>query len=237
MKLRRSGLHWACLFALGAVALVGCQEVVHTVELTVTATEAPSLEDLWEGPQLAGVELCQTDTTNCAVTDSVGFAQITLPANQEISYTLKKEGYVSYLVGDVSDETVEGTTWPMASVELATLAADLLEIAYPWTGGAVALSLPTSSPRAGVTYDIMNGTATAYYFDEAGTPTLDLTATTSNGHGGFVEVSPGEPQFEFGGTATNCVPSVAWPGDAPNRIRVPVRVGYQSYGSMNCDTL
>jgi len=88
---------------------------------------------------------------------------------------------------------------------------------------------------AGVTYDLVDETATAVYFDEAGNLNPDLTATTSWGEGTFLEVTPGEYQVEFGGTATNCSPLTAWPGDAANRLRVPVLAGYFSYASMNCD--
>ena len=88
---------------------------------------------------------------------------------------------------------------------------------------------------AGATYDLLNETAELYYRDEAGIATPGLTATTSNGQGDFVEVPPGEYQVEFGGTAMNCTPGFGWPGDAAQRIKVPVRVGYISWGSMNCD--
>ena len=61
--------------------------------LSVTVTDAPSFED-FSGPPLEGVELCETDTTNCAMTDADGLASLMLPTDQEVSYTLSKEGYV-----------------------------------------------------------------------------------------------------------------------------------------------
>jgi hypothetical protein len=146
-----------------------------------------------------------------------------------------KDGYIPYLVGDVTDETFRASTWPMLSDELLGDWSATNLIPYPWENGAIAL---TAFPRmAGATFDLVGATATAYYDDEAGTPTLGLTATASSGDGGFIEVPvpPGEYQVEFGGTATNCVPSIAWPGDAANRIKVPVRAGYFSYGFMTCD--
>jgi hypothetical protein len=87
-----------------------------------------------------------------------------------------------------------------------------------------------------VTYDLVDATPDGYYQDEAGIPTPDLTATTSDGRGGFVEVSAGEHEVEFGGTATTCTLGFGWPADAANRIRVPIRVGYITAGIMNnCD--
>jgi hypothetical protein len=85
----------------------------------------------------------------------------------------------------------------------------------------------------------------AFYFDASTEQySLDLEATTAFSgaadslplvQGGFADVTPEEQQFEFGGTAGDCLVSWGWPGDAPNRIRVPVRKGFRTYGSMACD--
>ena len=85
----------------------------------------------------------------------------------------------------------------------------------------------------GVTYELLSTTGTAYYVDEEGA-TLDLSATTALGDGGFIEVPPGVHQVEFGGTARDCEASFAWEGDGSNQIEVPVRTGYITYGSMKC---
>ncbi|MBW2548930.1 MAG: hypothetical protein JRE82_17270 [Deltaproteobacteria bacterium] len=203
------------------------------VALSVSVTEAEGVSPTVRGPAFEGVELCETDTTNCATTDADGRAEIMVSANQEISYTLKKDGYAPFLVGDVADETLLRSLWPMFSDAMLADAAEAVEIPYPLTGGILGLQVLPS--MAGVTFDLLDETGIQYYADEAGIDTLGLTATTTIGSGGFYEVSSGEPQVEFGGTATNCTPSIAWPGDAANRIKVPVRVGYVSYGSMVCD--
>ena len=220
----RSVLHWVSVCALGALPLVGCTDVFETVTLSVTVTEAPSFDgNIFGGPPLEGVELCETDTTNCATTDPNGVAQIELPANQEISFTLEKEGYVPLLVGDVTDGTLPSQTWAMASDELAADFSEINMIPYPWKGGIVGLAV---LPRmAGVTFDLVDETARGFYADEEGSWSLDATATTSTGLGGFVEVPPGEYQVEFGGTATFCAPVVAWPGDAATESRSPSKLG------------
>lgn len=100
-------------------------------------------------------------------------------------------------------------------------------VPYPFGPDGV-ISLAASSLREGAKYDLIDETATPFYTDEQQENTLGLTATTSTGRGGFFEVAPGEHQIEFGGTATNCAPGIAWPGDAANRIRVPVRAGHLS---------
>ena len=84
-----------------------------------------------------------------------------------------------------------------------------------------------------------------FYLDAEGVQySLELEATRAAGgtsflplaSGGFTEVTPGEQQFEFGGTAADCDRvSLGWPVEgAPNRIRVPVREEYITYGSIIC---
>ena len=236
MRLGRSVLYWVWVFALVAVSLVGCQEVVVTVPLVVTTLEPQDFNG--GGPPIEGVKVCETDTDNCAVTDGNGEATIHMPANEEVSYTLEKEGYWPYLVRDVTDETFRDSNWPMYSDELMADFAEALMIRPPLTGllslQALSAGSRGANGTAGITFDLMNETAVGFYNEEDWTPTLDLTATTSAGLGGFVEVPPGEYQVEFGGT---CIPDLAWPGDAANRIEVPVRAGYFNYSTMTCDAL
>jgi hypothetical protein len=206
-------------------------------ELSMIVTEILgfSWEDTIGGPPLEGVELCETDTDNCDTTDGNGEATIPLPLNQEISYTLSKDGFAPYLIADVLTAG-RATSFPMLSDQLAEELSDIMMTPYPWMGGAIAL---TPFPRmAGVTFDLVDAAAETFYHDEAGIPNPDLTATTSDGRGGFVEVSPGEYEVEFGGTATTCTLNFGWPADAANRIKLPVEVGYLSFGSMgDCDGL
>jgi hypothetical protein len=206
-----------------------------SVALSVSVTEAESLNPLVRGSAFEGVELCETDTTTCATTDADGAATIMVSANQEISYTVSKDGYGPWFIADVTDETLRTTFWPMLSDAMLADDAESLGIPYPYTGGGFALQVVPS--MAGVTFDPLDETGVQYYVNEAGINTLGLTATTSEGRGAVLELSPGEYQVEFGGTATKCTPGIAWPGDAANRIKVPVRVGHISYGSVNCDAL
>ena len=111
------------------------------MELSVTTTEGGSTFGGSGGPPLEGVEVCETDTDNCAVTNKSGTATIDLPANQEISYTFEKEGYGPYLVGDVTDETFEGTHGvAMFSDAVWAEEALTLGIEYPWTSGRMTVA-------------------------------------------------------------------------------------------------
>lgn len=200
---------------------------------------------------LEGVEVCEADTENCATSDAVGQLSIDVPANQAVVFTMEKEGYGSVIHGDVSDEDygpAGGGATPtiMYSDAELTAVAEQLETTYPWKKGVVALArYPDENP--GVTFTPVGYTADAvggrFYYDQVSNEySLELDATTEKrqsyllplAEGGFLEVTPGTQQFEFGGTAGDCTPSWGWTGDAPNRIRVPVRSGYVTYGSMKC---
>jgi hypothetical protein len=203
--------------------------------LTVTVTELESFEDLFGGPPLEGVEVCETDTETCATTDALGIAEIEVTANTEITYTLTKEGFLPYLVPVVPVGPMS-SKWPMLGDQLAQDFADIMMTPYPFTAGLIALAVSPTMP--GATFDVVGETVPGYYNDEDGIPVPTLTATTSFGRGGFAEVSPGEHEIEFGGTASNCRRSFGWPADAPNRIRLPIQAGYITYGTMNdCDAL
>jgi hypothetical protein len=198
-----------------------------------TVTLFAKIRDRDLDQDLEGVRVCETDTDNCQVTNADGRAPIELPCEQEVSYTFEKEGYVSGLWLDVTDETFQGFSYPMISDAQLEEDLEILMIPNPPMGGAVFLLAIGGNP--GVTFDLVDETAQVFYLDEDGTPNPDLTATTSPALGGFFEVPPGEYQIEFGGNATNCVPRAAWPGDAPNRTKVPIKAGFITFAAMACD--
>ena len=197
------------------------------------------------------VEVCEADadTENCAMSDELGVASIVVPADQEILFTIEKEGYGKWLTADVSDETREQgvvTRRMHTNAQLEAVAAQL-GIDYPWTGGIVGLVRFPTVARGGLTFTPVGSTigqvGDDFYYDGALEEySGDLQATSAFdgigyllplGDGGFTEITPGEQQFAYGGTAGDCVVSWAWPGDTANTIRLPVREGYRTYGSMS----
>jgi hypothetical protein len=242
-----------CVLALG---LVGCSETSGTggsggdggmggsagvggmaLHILTTYESLPEGVKTGLGPVLPGVTACETDTNNCATSDADGKARLMLPANQEASYIVSLDGHMPWMGAEVPHELTVFLQpgygmWPDEDVEAF---AETNMIPYPLTGGAVLLHMnPTRTE--GVTFTLVDDDgALAYYADEDGFFRFDLTATTVNGFGGFFEVAPGDRQIELGGTATNCTEAFGWPGDAPNRVKVPVRVGHITLASMNCD--
>lgn len=203
---------------------------------------------------LEGVEVCQLDADNCVTTDSEGLAEIFFPRDgKEIVFTIVHEGYGRWLVSNVVDETFP-ELWPLDSPvrfplythEYLEAIAAQVEVSYPWEKGMAALG--RWPPQREVKFIPVGPTAdevgAAFYFDddtiryslEAGaTGIFSAINDFPLSQGGFAEVTAGVHQFELSVEAGDCTQaSWSWPGDAPNRFRIPVLAGYTTYGSMRC---
>jgi len=225
-----------CVCVTALLPLVACETTgaVPTEPLMVLARH-------WDpdvgisGPLLEDVEICQAGTNNCAMTDEGGMATLELPADQEISYTLVREGYASYLEATIVPEGGTITTRYLATEERIAEQYAQIDSPYPMEGtGTIFVEAVGAGATSGATFTLIDGTGTAFYRDEAYDFSTELTSTTSAGGGGFSEVSPGVYQLELGEAASTCEHGAGWPGDAPNTIRLPVREGYNSRGGWVC---
>jgi hypothetical protein len=197
------------------------------------------------------VELCQADTDNCGMSNALGVASIDVPVDQELTFTAEREGYTSIIWGDVSD-----IEWEQPTVRRLYTDAQMTEIMeqqlggnYPPTAGVIGLVRFPTHTAGGVTFtavgDSANEVGNSFYFDgtteEYGTehaatgPYDGLGYLLPLGDGGFMSVTEGVQTFELGGTGGDCPVSWGWPGDTPTQIRVPVRNGFRTYGSWNCE--
>jgi len=207
----------------------GCGSSESTDPVNVLVTEYVTLSDL-EGP-LPGAEVCRADTDDCVVTDEEGRALIELPSDSEVSYTITKEGYGSYLISDVNNGRLDHRFIMYGDEELARQ-APLMGTTYPWTNTGFMLLRVYSEP--GVVFDLIGQANEPFYFSDGDTPSTDLDATTADGRGGFTDLAEGDYQVEFVDPQVLCRPFTAWPGDMDNRVRVPVKAGYISWASMSC---
>lgn len=231
---------FATLLGVFAVFLAGgCTEVTDPggvpIEMTITA---------WPGTArpLEDVELCETGTANCVTTDAAGKAMLRLPVG-ETSFTKEKDAFVSYLVPLVVPEDGLAHGSRMGTEAFVETLYDDVMSPYPM-GNRGRISADVSPAFAGATFDLFDAdgpvAAPKPYYVAGGSPptwSLDLTATTNDGAGGFLEVSPGEYSVQFGGTAINCIPvPLGWPVfSVPNSIRLPVRAGYVTQVSATCE--
>jgi len=237
-----AGVVW--VFAVGGLPIVGCNDVF-TPPDSVSATTVDA-----NGFPIEGVEICETDTNNCELTNDNGKATLKLPVEQEVSWEVTKEGYERILISDVTDRNfVSSWEWTLFGDAATVEYMEALNAPYPMVGtGSVVVSVCTSClsrERAGVagaTLDLITATGSLFYEEEDSTPRLHcddddapdpcLEATTARGYGGFVKVPPGVFEIEFGGTADRCFPLGGWPGE--HHLRVPVKEGYFTILSVEC---
>jgi hypothetical protein len=225
------------VFAILLSPVAGCNDVIRpTAPVSITIWKGAGAGEDYQLP-LEGVELCETDTDNCVMTDANGEATLELPTERETGFTRTKEGYASYLLADVVPATGERYVYAMATDHRIAAEHDRLMAAYPMRGtGTILVGLRLPFPEA--TFELIGATSKAFYVDDDPEGDIlwsqDLTGTTSWGSGGFVEVTPSEYQIKLGGTAQGCTPHRAWPGNDENSIRIPVREGYITHAAVNC---
>jgi len=232
--MRRRGLIWsAWLVLLVACIGLGCQEV-KTPPQVLRITVSEGTVDWVVGPRedrvpLAGATLCQADTQNCAISDANGIAEIEVPPNERIMWTLEKEGYAPTLVPDVTDNDFDSEGyWPLFTDEYMENFCEQVGCRWPLTSSGLGLVVVFAQPNVeGVAFRLVGATEDRiYYYDDEGHPRLDLTETSRDGRGGFIGVPPGEHEVEFTVSGQFCTPTWAWPGTESNRIEVPVREGF-----------
>jgi hypothetical protein len=215
-----------------------------------------------EEPRLEGVRSCVTyadSTDSCETSNASGRAVLEFRTNEEFTLTFEKEGYLSFVGGAYFGVNPYGTSWLPDVLEVGLLSEErLLEVAeqlgtsYPWQEGVVGLVVrdSTHNELEGVTFVPVGSTVDevgqAFYYDVATQQyRLDLDETTVAGSALFplgqvvfteTEVASEVQEFEVIGALGDCYgPRFGWPSDAPNRIRVPVRDGFATWGRMECD--
>lgn len=214
--------------------LLSCAPPAFDGSTLIQVTGKESKGAAWPWPPLEGAELCETDTTNCVVTDENGEATLNLQPNEQVSFSVTKDGYEPKLKVDETDDDFHSSQGVnLSRNELAAAKYESVMSEYPPTGVG---TVRVGTGIAGATCELIDATGKAFYVDEEGQWSLDLEATTSSGRCGFVEVPPGEFQIELGGTGSGCVAGQAWPGDAENGISFLVRDGYLTALSVDCPT-
>ena len=221
----------AGLGALLVLPATGCgdSEAPPRAPVSVRVTEFIDQSDLQR--PMPGAEVCEIDTTNCTMTDEDGMATIDLLADAEVSYTITKEGFASYLWSDVNNGQLEHWTWMFPEEEVTRLAG-LIGTTFPGTGDGLIIIRAFTDP--GVMFDLVGESNEPFYFLDGGTPSRDIDATTEDRRGGFTDVAPGEYQIDVIGAPGPCQPFVVWPGDQADRFKLLVRAGFISWVSVTC---
>ena len=201
-------------------------------------------------PPLEGVEVCELDTDKCLTTNAEGRALLHFPTGQEVAITQVKDGYLSFIDPYTTDASFPGEqmVYGRPNDQVAAVLNDHLGLEYPLEGGIVIVNaaVPEGGDPypEGITFVLENSNERPFYLDGAtGRYTYDLEGSTAAPlqwalpftMGGFANLSPGEYEIVFGGAAQNCIgPRRAWPGSTTQSVRVPVRDGFVTLGSIQC---
>lgn len=222
------------VLAFEATAIGGCNEVTSSNTAPLTLYVFSVNEFMGELVPLEGAHLCQTNTDNCDPSDETGEATIELPIDEDTSFTVVADGHVSALVPVIMPTPFDKEELTLRTNDLMEGRLGRLMVDYPMvdTGAILATRYPYSE-RA--TFELESATAVRFYEDEEGWWSLELTATTHVGRGGFVEVPLGDRHtIVAGGTARGCSALWGWPGEEENSYSLPVHAGYLTYLTLLC---
>lgn len=221
---------------LQATAVGGCNDVSPSEVGPLTLSVSSKSEPLGgKSVPLEDARFCETGTPNCDWTDADGRAVIELQVGEQTSFTLVADRHMSHLVPFVMPSVVGySDVQVMSTDDYMVTQFERLTTAYPMrgTGAIIIARFPYA---AGATFELKDATGRRFYTDDEGWWSLDLEETTSDGRGGFVEITPGGPyEVVFGGSAEGCTPIWGWPGDARNSFRFPVLENYMTVVSLLC---
>lgn len=208
--------------------------------IDVAADRAPLAISVttWPGASvpMEGVEICETDTQNCALTDFQGFARLYLPVDEEVSFTLVRDGYQSELQPFVMPPTETTLRLTLGTEQRLQEQFDAAMSPYPPKDTGM-IVIATTPPCEGVTVEAYGsaGKGRIFYIGDNSEWDLDLDATSRAGISEVIELLPGEYRVELGGSASNCFPLTGWPSPFENSVRLPVKAGFFTEVRMACD--
>jgi hypothetical protein len=194
-----------------------------------------------EGPPIAGVEVCQLASNNCALSDENGNYELPLLMNREVALSHLKDGFGPVLVARFSGmEDLVGNVVMATDAVLGEFASEL-DTPYPLVDTGALMVTTYRGPSAdgnriaGVSYALLGSNGRSYYLDDSGVPQTSLTQTQTPGAGGFVELAPVTVTLQLSGAAVNCTSEESWPAAASNAFRLPIRAGFITQSTINCE--
>ena len=215
--------------------------VTRCASVRVNATVLGAQQPFGDAVPLDGAEVCLDGTSTCATTNADGQASLVVPGNQELAYAITAEpDFFPVLSPQVSDtDIILDPQFTLLSNATFMVFADLIGTPWPPTTAVNSIILyekpyPDTVGIAGASFELVEGTGQSYYLSDSNLPSTSLTETQSNGTGGFIEASEGTLEVSVTGVSGCDEYSNAWPGSAPDQVRFPSRVGYQTIVLWRC---
>ena len=202
------------LYSLAILCFTGCLEA----ELMPTTVSGQVKELGSDG--LADVLFCvaESQAELCTQTDADGMYRLEGPqAEADLSFTVTKDGFLG---GSISITTtlspLEIPVVSMAGEVVRDLQMGVLDVEAIEGTGQIAFSISNgingdgiNIPNVQTTLEPVSGSG-PFYSNDSGLPDTDLTETSANGGGVYVNVEPGIYSLLHFNTPDNCSPMLGW---------------------------
>lgn len=199
----------------------------------VTASWTVTVRDLISGNRLQLAEICVVDVPQlpCAITDTEGRATLDVPIDIELQLRTNALRYVTTVTTYVSDAEPRSVGVDMPPNSALPLLGGRVE---PGKGQlAFVVQNESGDGVVGVSATIDPASGTGPRYTDGSLPDDELTATTEDGLGLFVNVDPGRVAMTM--TGADCVANEAWPSES-GTLEVHVEAGSLMIVTARCAT-
>ena len=203
---------WA--FATALFTLIGCSGSSGPL------TSASGLVNELGSGGLEGVQVCPVGSSpdECVLTNENGIYTLSqLESETDLSLTVSKSGYIGGALSFTTGlEPIEVPVVSMAGEVVMQLQNGILDVETIENTGQIAFSISNgingdglNVPNIKTQLEPASGSG-PFYANDNGLPNVDLTETSGNGGGVYVNVSPGIYSLTFLNIPPNCTPMLGW---------------------------
>ncbi len=211
---------WVAVLVV-ACGLVACGDDAAGPTITLTGP----VNDLGNGEGLEGVEVCILNSSTCTQTDVDGSYSLDgVPAESKVSLSVTMPEYLGGVIPVMTGS--EAQTVPVVSMGselLSELQIGILDVPAVENAGQIAFSISNgifgdriNVPGIRVALEPSAGDG-PFYTTSSGLPDTELTETSSNGGGVFVNLPAGIYTLRYLNLPEGCTPMLGWgPVEAPS---------------------
>ena len=209
------------------------------------ASEAPrvalegQITNLLTAAGESGTEICVEGTGDCDTSDTDGTYRVRAEAEAEVELVVTLDGHRSLLV-PVQTGTEDTALRPLSLLPEALVDAQASAVGAT---GDPALGQVVFSVSNGIAGDGVNvpdvvaalepdSGVGPFYLGSTGLPDAELEATSSNGGGGWLDVTPGTAALRFENLPDGCVSLYGWEGPTP--LRFSTRAAHATVLRIEC---
>ena len=234
--------------AISVLALAACSSDKSDTKATgtsATVSISGTILDTKQTP-LEGVKVC-LDTppgVECATTDAKGKGTLSgIPKSTRIRARVTRADFLSVIThGNTDDKDIKGAQIQLLSEADADKAFETLKLTKDSSKGHILFATATDVTLETKVADVSVSTTTTsgkfVFVNAALGPDDALTATSTAGAGGIVNVDPGNYEMTFSHASKKCVDGYAWPAKKqPEKgvtVQVPVEAGWVTFVAVFC---